>query len=191
MESLCGTNKKIKIEFSEKIGYNFRDIKFSFMDIILPIVEIIIAIVIFLFFAEKFLKQKIQSMEGRVILEYRKKLGKIPAFIEVLRRNGVDEEMYTELIQLHSDAVLSGKDDIYAILGHNDAIHRKFLFLMQISVRIPSLNSDEYFHYMRDYIVSYERNMKESLINVRKALQSYNAFIGRVFPWKHQLEIQI
>ncbi len=161
------------------------------MDIILLATEVILGIAIFLFFAEKFLKQKIQSTEGRVISQYRKKLGKIPAFIEVLRRNGVDEEMYADLIQLHSEAVLSGKDDIYAILWHNDAIHRKFLFLMQVSVRIPSLNSDEYFHYMRDYIVSYERSMKESLTGVRKALHGYNAFIGRVLPWKRQLEIQI
>ena len=86
------------------------------MDIILLATEVILGIAIFLFFAEKFLKQKIQSTEGRVISQYRKKLGKIPAFIEVLRRNGVDEEMYADLIQLHSEAVLSGKDDIYAIL---------------------------------------------------------------------------
>jgi hypothetical protein len=68
-------------------------------------------------------------------------------------------------------------DGIYLLLEHNARIQREFLFLMKLSVQIPELQKQEYFLYIRDFIISYERIMQERFAFYNTVVKHWNLFI--------------
>ena len=90
------------------------------------------------------------------------KTSKIPAIIEVMRPYVVDDKAFDSITTLHSEAMIHRYDSIYDLLEHNSRIEHEFLFLMKLSMQIPTLQKDKYFLYIRDFIILYERDMRKS-----------------------------
>jgi hypothetical protein len=124
-----------------------------------------------------FLQRQVDRHEKHLISLYIEKIGKIPAIIETMRPFVADEKAFDTLVRLHRDAMMSTHDSLYDILGHNLLIQREFEFLMKLSVQIPEIQKKEYFLYMRDFIIKYERNMKNYFKSVNKAIKNFNLFV--------------
>lgn len=67
---------------------------------------------------------------------------------------------------------------IYDILELNMELQNDFLFLMQLSVHIPALQKDEYFLYIRDFIIEYERLMRSHFSELNRMIRIWNIFIS-------------
>lgn len=101
------------------------------------------------------------------------------------------------MIGMHSDAMTRKFESIYALLEHNARIHNGFLFLMKLSVQIPDLQKNESFIYIRDFIIKYERDIKNNFSDYNKEVEKFNAFInyknfsiiGLIFPFKKRQKI--
>jgi hypothetical protein len=104
--------------------------------------------------------EKLQREEKLVIAVFLQKVAKIPALIEVMRPYVAKKESFDHIIELHTEAMIQEFRSIYDILGLNGKVQNDFLFLMQLSVQIPKLQKDEYFVYIRDFIIDYERLMR-------------------------------
>jgi hypothetical protein len=116
--------------------------------------------------------------EERALLDiFLKKVSKIPALIEVMRPFIVKEEAFNPLISVHTDTMISSTDSVYDILSHNARLQNEFLFLMKLSVHFPDLQKHEYFLYVRDFIIGYERNMRSRFIYMNHAITRWNTFI--------------
>ena len=105
------------------------------------------------------------------------KIAKIPALIEVMRDSVYDSKAFDTIISLHSESMIHEYDGIYLLLEHNARIQREFLFLMKLSVQIPELQKMEYFLYIRDFIISYERLMHEGFGTYNLQIDRWNRFI--------------
>lgn len=127
--------------------------------IILSIVLILIGIYILLFL---WLRRRIHRAERGMLDIFLLKVAKIPALIEVMRPYVADQSAFTSLTALHSEGVIREYESIYALLEQNTRIHREFLFLMKLSAQIPPLQTHAQFVYIRDFIIGYERKMKNS-----------------------------
>jgi hypothetical protein len=123
------------------------------------------------------LRKKLNEAEGQVIEVFLQKISKIPALIEVMRDFVFDQNAFETIINLHSESMIREYDGIYLLLEHNARIQREFLFLMKLSVQIPELQKQEYFLYIRDFIISYERIMQERFALYNTAVKRWNLFI--------------
>jgi hypothetical protein len=95
-----------------------------------------------------------------VISVFLAKISKIPALIEVMRPYVADPKAFDSIISLHSEAMIRRYDTLYDLLEQNARIEHEFGFLMRLSMQIPRLQKDEYFLYIRDFIMQYERDMR-------------------------------
>lgn len=133
-----------------------------------------------------------EKVEKRIITIFLSKTAKIPALIEVMRDFVADEKVFDSLTKLHSDAMIRRFESIYALLEHNARIHNDFLFLMKLSVQIPELQTNEAFIYIREFIITHEREIKNQFSAYNSAVSSYNKFlsvknltiIGLILPFK-------
>ncbi len=121
--------------------------------------------------------RQVKKHENYLIGLYIEKIGKIPAIIETIRPYVADERVFDSLIRLHRDAIIATNTSIYDILGSNLLVQREFEFLMKLSARIPEIQKKEYFLYMRDFFLKYERHMKKYFGSVNDAIDRYNHFI--------------
>lgn len=119
----------------------------------------------------------VERAENAIIEIFLAKVSKIPAIIEVMRPYVVDEKAFDLMTTLHSEVMIYRYDTIYDLLEHNANIHNQFLFLMQLSVRIPELQKHEYFLYVRDFIIRYERDMRGKFFAFNSAVKIWNWFI--------------
>lgn len=123
------------------------------------------------------LRKQVQYQE-RIILDiFFAKIAKIPAIIEVMRPFVADESAFDAIVWLHSESMVHRYETIYDLLEHNAHIEHEFLFLMKLSMQIPSLQKDEYFLYIRNFIIQYERDMHTRFILFNAAVRSWNRFI--------------
>lgn len=105
-----------------------------------------------------------------------------------------DESAFNAIIELHSQSMIHRYETIYDLLEHNAHIEHEFLFLMKLSMQIPSLQKDEYFLYIRDFIIGYERDMRTRFALFNTAVTNWNRFIyiknitwiGYILPWSAQ-----
>lgn len=133
-----------------------------------------------------------------VIAIFLQKTSKIPALIEVMRPFVAKEEAFDSIIELHTEAMIQECHSIYDILGLNAKLQNDFLFLMQLSVRIPTLQKNEYFVYIRNFVIEYERMMRSHFSGLNKAIRYWNTFIkiknmtviGLLFPGEKHQEVQ-
>jgi hypothetical protein len=112
-----------------------------------------------------------------VILLFLQKVAKIPALIEVMRPYVAKKESFDHIIELHTEAMIQEFRSLYDILGLNAKLQNDFLFLMQLSVQIPALQKDEYFVYIRDFIIEYERLMRSHFSELNARISYWNLFI--------------
>lgn len=141
------------------------------------IASIIIGVITLILIVHTVYLSRVEKHESHLVDLYISKIGKIPAIIETMRPYVADEKVFAELIHLHRDAMIGSSASIYDILGNNLKIQREFQFLMKLSVQIPELQKKEYFLYMRDFIIKYEKNMRSYFSSVNHAIKSYNNFI--------------
>lgn len=165
------------------------------MDIILIIFVIYIWIYIAGFF---FFSERLKQEEKLVIAVFLQKVAKIPALIEVMRPYVAKKESFDHIIELHTEAMIQEFRSIYDILGLNGKVQNDFLFLMQLSVHIPKLQKDEYFVYIRDFIIEYERLMRSHFTGLNTAINMWNIFvkiknltlIGLLLPWQRRMSVR-
>lgn len=130
--------------------------------------------------------------EERIIVwSFLAKVSKIPALIEVMRPYVVDMSVFDEITSLHSSSMIHRYEGIYDLLEQNARIEREFLFLMKLSVQVQLLQKNEYFLYMRDFIIQHERDIYVHFSLYNNAVRSWNTFvfiknctlIGMMLPW--------
>lgn len=143
------------------------------------------------------LGKNLQKEEYSIVDLFLKKTGKVPALVEVMRPYVDREEAFDLLIKVHTEIMIESTKSIYDILEHNMRLQDQFSFLMKLSMEIPGLQKHEYFVYIRDFIIQYERAMKSRFQNTNKAIAYWNRFvtiknytgIGFLLPGKIQPEI--
>lgn len=166
-----------------KTSYSVHIILLYSMDIILIILAIYIWLYIAGFF---FFSERLKQEEKIVIAVFLQKVAKIPALIEVMRPYVAKKESFDHIIELHTEAMIQEFRSIYDILGLNGKVQNDFLFLMQLSVHIPKLQKDEYFVYIRDFIIDYERLMRSHFSGLNSAISMWNLFVkikNMTFIW--------
>ncbi len=144
------------------------------------------------------LSWRVKRLEGELLDLFIKKTSKIPALIEVMRPYVDKSESFSPIIRVHTEVMIEELQSIYDILSHNAQIQSNFLFLMQLSVHVPWLQKDEYFLYIRDFIIDYEKRMKADLDLIHSAIQKWNKFIrikngtliGYLLPGQYQQELR-
>jgi hypothetical protein len=117
--------------------------------------------------------------------------------IEVMRPYVADPEAFAPIIMLHSETMIHRYDTLYDLLEQNARIEHEFAFLMRLSMQIPQLQKDEYFLYIRDFIIRYERDMRSRFSWVNTAVRHWNRFIliknmsviGLLLPGKEKMNI--
>ncbi|MBS9784379.1 LemA family protein [Candidatus Gracilibacteria bacterium] len=142
------------------------------------IVAIVIAVYLFVYFVFfTFFRARLRRPEQKIIDIFLAKVAKIPSLIEVMRAEVVDEKAFDVITKLHSGAMIYKYDSIYSLLENNKKIHDEFGFLMKLSMQIPSLQKNELFVYIRDFIIKYERNMKKDFSAYNSAVNTWNTFV--------------
>ncbi len=165
-----------------------------FFVILFSILGFLIALYLFFFFL---LNSRLKSTESDIVNLFHEKVSKIPALIEVMRPFVYEERAFDLITSLHSEAMIHDYGGIYNLLEHNARIHDQFLFLLKLSVHIPRLQKDAYFLYIRDFIISYDRNMQSHFSQFNKTVRSWNRFIliknstiiGFLLPWSSVMQI--
>ena len=139
---------------------------------------IIILVLSTLYIMTYFSLSKYVEFQERVLIDlFLGKIGKIPALIEVMRPYVAEEKAFDHIIKLHTQAMIQEFRTLYDILGLNGKIQNDFLFLMQLSVQIPKLQKDEYFVYIRDFVIEYEWKMRTYFLQINRALSYWNTFV--------------
>lgn len=165
---------------------------------ILLIISVVLAVYLLIYGgAFSVLHIPMRRIESTIVNIFLSKVAKIPALIEVMRPYVADEKAFETITTLHSEVMIRRYDTIYDLLEYNAKIQNQFLFLMQLSAQIPELQKHEYFLYVRDFIISYERDMKANFTGFNKAVSLWNKFvfvkswtiIGFVLPGRSQSEI--
>lgn len=143
------------------------------------------------------LRRMMRSKEDPLIDLFIEKVGKIPALIEVMRPYVAKKESFARIIMFHTQAMIQQSKSIYDILGLNTKIQHEFLFLMKLSMQIPTLQKDEYFVYIRDFAIEYERMMRFRFAKLNTMIRYWNLFvqiknatgIGLILPGQKRVEI--
>jgi hypothetical protein len=144
------------------------------------------------------MNKKIQAIEKNIIRVFLYKVSKIPAMIEVMRPYVVDPRAFDTITTIHSEAMTRAYDGIYHLLEDNARIQREFLFLMKLSAQIPRLQKKEYFLYIRDFIIGYERDMRVWFPEFNEYIRRWNilmqikkySLIGSIFPGHAGMEVK-
>jgi hypothetical protein len=119
----------------------------------------------------------VRQREDILIELFLEKVGKIPSLIEVMRPYVAKPESFHMITRLHTRAMIQDFRSIYDILEHNAKLQNNFLFLMQLSAHIPELQKQEYFLYIRDFIIEFERLMRTEFRSLNQILSYWNTFI--------------
>lgn len=159
--------------------------------ILLIIVAVLFAVYLITFF---FLNSPLQKIEKIIISNFLLKVSKIPSLIEVMRPFVADQSAFNSLISLHSQAMMNRYETIYVLLEHNARIQSEFSFLMKLSMQIPDLQKHPEFVYIRDFIIQYERKIKENFAAYNVNAAKWNRFIaiknltiiGMILPGKRR-----
>lgn len=141
------------------------------------------------------LRAKTKKDEAYVMEVFIQKISKIPAVIEVMRPYVVDEKRAFDYItELHSQSLIRNYDSIYMLLEHNARVQDQYGFLMRLSMAIPELQKHDYFIYIRDFVMKYDRMMRARFGRLNHTIILWNRFvriknftlIGYLLPWTHK-----
>lgn len=89
----------------------------------------------------------------------------------------VKKEAFDSIIEVHTETMISSTDSLYDVLAHNARLQNEFLFLMKLSMHAPELQKHEYFLYIRNFIIDYERSMRARFSNMNHAIAQWNKFV--------------
>ena len=153
------------------------------------------SVVYAIFFA--IFSRSVKNAEKEIVKLFLAKVSKIPALIEVMRPHVAEESAFDRLTLLHSESMIQAYNSIYDLLEHNARIHDQFLFLMKLSVHIPSLQRKAYFLYIRDFIIAYDRDMQSKFSVFNTSVSDWNRFviiknmtiIGLVLPGRSKMRV--
>lgn len=120
---------------------------------------------------------RVKQEEHALLVIFLRKVSKVPALIEVMRPYVVKQEAFAPLIAVHTESIIESNNSLYDVLEHNARIQNEFLFLMKLSVHSKDLQKHEYFLYIRDFIIEYEKNMKQRFVSMNSAIRYWNSFI--------------
>jgi hypothetical protein len=120
---------------------------------------------------------RVKDEEHALLVLFLRKVSKIPALIEVMRPFVAKEEAFSALISVHTESIIESNNSLYDVLEHNARVQNEFLFLMKLSVHSKELQKHEYFLYIRDFIIEYEKSMKARFITMNNAIRMWNLFI--------------
>lgn len=120
---------------------------------------------------------KINKIEIKILELFYAKINKIPALVELIRKEVENEKAYHEIIHLHSESLRLKFEAFYDLLEINARIHKEFLFLMNLSIRQPDLATDGNFIYLRDFIIFYEKNITKEIEKINTEIQKHNGLI--------------
>ena len=144
----------------------------SYILIVFPIVLIGVYTAFYIF-----LSGRVKKVEKEIIDIFHKKISKIPALIEVMRPHVARSEAFDSITRSHTEVMIESQQSIYDLLGHNAKIQSDFTFLMQLSQAIPPLQKHEYFLYIRDFMIEYERSMRTLFASINRTIENWNRFI--------------
>ncbi len=110
----------------------------------------------------------------------------------------VRNEAFDPIIRLHTMIMIEEIHSIYDTLEHNSRLQKEFLFLMQLSVHIPKLQKHEYFLYIRNFVIEFERQMRAEYAEMNRAIRFWNIFVqgknltlvGYFLPGRIRADIQ-
>ena len=142
----------------------------------ISIVAIVIILLVYIAFYMLFAR-RVKVLEQGVLEVFLRKVSKIPALIEVMRPYISKKEAFAPIIEVHTESMISSTDSLYDILSYNARLQNEFLFLMKLSVQVPELQKHEYFLYIRDFIIEYERTMRSRFAATNEAIHDWNHFI--------------
>jgi hypothetical protein len=168
--------------------------QYSLLITIGTVVVLYIALYILLY---TFFLGRVNTEERALLLIFLRKISKVPALIEVMRSHVVKSEAFDPLICVHTESMVESNNSLYDILVHNARVQNEFAFLMQLSAHSKTLQKHEYFIYIRDFILSYDRDMKTRFSSMNKAIRLWNTFIriknmtgiGWFLPGKEMVEV--
>ena len=147
-------------------------ISYSIFLLILVLIACIVYISFYIFLSSAVKK------EERALLDiYLHKISKIPALIEVMRPHIVKSEAFHPLTLAHTKSIIESHNSIYDILADNATLQNEFLFLMKLSQHAPELQKHENFLYIRDFIIRYEREMRDRFTTMNDAIHVWNRFV--------------
>lgn len=135
-----------------------------------------IALVVYTAFYILFAR-RVKVLEQGLLDVFLKKISKVPALIEVMRPYISKKEAFAPIIEVHTESMIASTDSLYDILSYNARLQNEFLFLMKLSVQVPELQKHEYFVYIRDFIIDYERAMRTRFASMNEAIRVWNEFV--------------
>lgn len=149
-------------------------------------------LILIYFFTFSILNKKVKKVESKIIGTFIAKVSKIPGLIEVMRPNIVDVTAFETITKLHTVAMIRKYETIYVLLEHNARIQSEFMFLMKLSVQIPELQKNGQFIYIREFVMKYEKYIKDNFADYNNSVEKWNKFIfiknctiiGLVLPGK-------
>jgi hypothetical protein len=166
--------------------------------ILLLVIVLLTSLILLYLITYRVLSGRIEQSEARVIAVFLQKIAKIPAVIEVMRPHVVDEHLAFDLMtRLHSEWLIHEYTSIPMLLEHNARINDQYGFLMRLSMAIPVLQKDAYFIYIRDFVMSYDRMMRDELKIYNALVTDWNRFvhikaytvIGYILPGREKMEV--
>ena len=146
----------------------------------------------------RLLSSKINKTEKYIVDIFLQKISKIPSVIEVMRPYVSDTKIAFDLMtHLHSEWIIYEYSSIHSLLEHNARINDQYWFLMRLSMAIPVLQKDAYFLYIRDFVMSYDLEMKKQLPIMNNLFHKWNRFvriknatiIGYILPGREVVEL--
>lgn len=166
------------VVFFKNILEKYRIFSIVASRILMNILIVVILILILLYLlAYVVLSWNIRAIEKPLVSLFIQKVGKIPALIEVMRPYTEQREAFQHIIRLHTTAMVQETESLYDILGLNAKIQNDFHFLMELSVHMPRLQKDEYFLYIRDFIIAYEKMMYARFSELNRMIRYWNIFV--------------
>lgn len=141
--------------------------------------------------------KRVKDEEHALLILFLRKVSKVPALIEVMRPYVVKDEAFSPLINVHTESIIESNNSLYDVLEHNARIQNEFIFLMKLSVHSKELQKHEYFLYIRDFIIEYEKNMKSRFESMNQSIRIWNSFvriknatgIGWLYPGSEMAEV--
>jgi hypothetical protein len=150
----------------------FTEHPFFFSLIVILTIYILVYGLLYTFFLSR-----VNSEEHALLVIFLRKISKVPALVEVMRPYIAKQEAFDPLIRVHMESMVESNNSLYDVLEHNAHVQNQFAFLMQLSVHSKSLQKHEYFIYIRDFILSYERDMRARFASMNSAIRLWNSFV--------------
>lgn len=122
-------------------------------------------------------RSRVKREQSALLLLFLRKISKVPALIEVMRPFIVKKEAFDALTRVHTESMIESNNTLYDVLEHNARVQNEFAFLMQLSLHSKELQKHEYFIYIRDFILLYERDMKARFSSMNGAIRMWNTFV--------------